>query len=119
RAGSVRQDQRVARGRRRSMEEPAHSRSSGRRVLEWLRAGLARHVSSLTASPRNRLRAPALPAQSGFGGGSEGAIAAPFASPAPALPAQSGFGGGSEGAVEAPFDARAPTDDATGGRVED
>src|SRR5438034_9378856 len=53
-------------------------------------------------------RAPALPAQSGSGGGSEGAAEAPFDDPAPALPAQSGSGGGSEGAAEAPFDDPAP-----------
>src|SRR3989454_2376435 len=54
------------------------------------------------------VRAPALPAPSGSGGGSEGAVEAPFDARAPALPAPSGSGGGSEGAVEAPFDARAP-----------
>src|SRR5215470_11270512 len=55
-----------------------------------------------------RVRAPALPAQAGLGGGSEGAVWAPFDDQAPALPAQSGFGGGSEGAAEAPFDDQAP-----------
>src|SRR2546426_7261687 len=54
------------------------------------------------------LRAPALPAQSNPGGGSEGAVEAPFDDPAPALPAQSNSGGGSEGAAEAPFDDPAP-----------
>src|SRR5439155_19597768 len=42
--------------------------------------------------------------QCGAGGGSEGAVAAPFDGPAPAVPAQCGSGGGSEGAGEAPSD---------------
>src|SRR5437660_2353626 len=40
------------------------------------------------------IRAPALPAQSIPGGGSEGAVEAPFDALAPALPAQSVLGGG-------------------------
>src|SRR6267378_862921 len=42
------------------------------------------------------IRAPALPAQSNPGGGSEGAVEAPFDALAPALPAQSVLGGGRE-----------------------
>src|SRR5882724_10468805 len=55
-----------------------------------------------------RFRAPALPAQSCPGGGSEGAAEAPSDGRAPALPAQSCPGGGSEGAAEAPSDGQAP-----------
>src|SRR6185503_7513376 len=52
----------------------------------------------------NRVRAPASPAQSGFlGGGSEGAVEAPFDHPAPASPAQPGSRGeASEGGRSPP-----------------
>src|SRR5438034_6299489 len=94
-----------------SCSETEHGSTHGR-------DGAARSLGYPPLSTVDALfRAPALPAQSGSGGGSEGAAEAPFDDRAPALPAPSASGGGSEGAIEAPFEGPAPAAPApSGGR---